>query len=179
MSHVGHRAFATLQIELYHWTIIASGIPIFIMIVFRKIINSTFKTSFDNFQNSIRAYGRPRVFATIQIELYRVADYHTKWSEIFYKDCMFENVFISLSRRILMIFKIVLRPIRPTTYQTALIHVENYHSKLSSTIYKHYMLENFFWRLLIRFQNYFCPLKKLPIYIPVCLKFSKLIVPRR
>ena len=31
-----------------------------------------------------------RNFATLQIELYRVVDYDSKWSTKFYKDCMFE-----------------------------------------------------------------------------------------
>ena len=51
-----------------------------------------FKTSFDifNFQNSIRAHVRHRAFATLQIELYRVVLYDSKWSIKFNKDCMLE-----------------------------------------------------------------------------------------
>ena len=45
--------------------------------------------SFFYFQNSIRAHVRHRAFATLQIELYRVVDYDSKWSTKFYKDVGF------------------------------------------------------------------------------------------
>ena len=53
----------------------------------------TIKTSFDkffHFQNSIRAHVGHRAFATIQIELYRVVDYDSKWSTKVYEDCMLD-----------------------------------------------------------------------------------------
>ena len=59
-----------------------------------------------------------RAFATLQIELYRVVDYDSKWSTKFYKDCMFEFFVISLLRRLMImffkIFKIVLWPMSGT-----------------------------------------------------------------
>ena len=61
------------------------------MMVCRNFFNFTFKTSYDNilnFQNSIRAHVGNRVFATLQIELYRVVDYDSKWSTKFHEDCM-------------------------------------------------------------------------------------------
>ena len=42
------------------------------------------------FQKSIRAHVRHRAFATLQIELYRVVVYDSKWSTKFHKDCMLE-----------------------------------------------------------------------------------------
>ena len=45
---------------------------------------------FFNFQNSIRPMSVHRAFATLQIELYRVVDYDSKWSTKFYEDCMLE-----------------------------------------------------------------------------------------
>ena len=38
------------------------------------------------FRNSIRAHIRHKAFATLQIELYRVVDYDSKWSTKFHKD---------------------------------------------------------------------------------------------
>ena len=49
-----------------------------------------FDIYFFNFQNSIRAHVGHRVFATLQIELYRVVEYDSKWSTKFHKDCMLE-----------------------------------------------------------------------------------------
>ena len=48
---------------------------------------------------SIKAMFNP----TLQIELYHVVHYDSKWSTKFHKDCMFEIFVISLLRR-LMIF---------------------------------------------------------------------------
>ena len=45
---------------------------------------------FLNFINGIRAHVRYRAFATLQIELYCIVDYDSKWSTKFHKDCMFE-----------------------------------------------------------------------------------------
>ena len=56
------------------------------------------------FQNSIMANVGHRAFATLQIELYRVVDYDSKWSTKFYKDCMFEFFVISLLRRLMIMF---------------------------------------------------------------------------
>ena len=58
-----------------------------------------------------------RAFATLQIELYRVVDYDSKWSTKFHKDCTLEFFEISPLRRILLIlliFKIVLGPMSGT-----------------------------------------------------------------
>ena len=44
-------------------------------------------------------------FATLQIELYCIVDYDSKWSTKFHKDCMFEIFVISLLRRFMIIFK--------------------------------------------------------------------------
>ena len=88
--------FATLQIELYRvvgydskWsTKFLKGLYV------GNFFNLSFKTSFDNifkhFQNSIRVHVRHKAFATIQVELYRVVDYNSKWSTKFHKDCMLE-----------------------------------------------------------------------------------------
>ena len=57
------------------------------------MFNFTFKTSFDislNFQNSIMAHVGHTASATLQIELYRVVQYDSKWSTKFHEDCMFE-----------------------------------------------------------------------------------------
>ena len=71
---------------------IASGSPNFIRIVCWHFLNFTFKTSYDNIFNSIngiRAHVQYRAFATLQIELYCIVDYDSKWSTKFHKDCMF------------------------------------------------------------------------------------------
>ena len=63
-----------------------------------EIFNFSFKTSFDNFinfLNSIRDHVRYIAFETLQIELYRVVDYDSKWSTKFHKDCMLE-IFLTL-----------------------------------------------------------------------------------
>ena len=72
---------------------IASDPPNFIRIVCWNFFNFTFKTSYDNifnFLNGIRAHVQYRAFATLQIELYCIVDYDSKWSTKFYKDCMCE-----------------------------------------------------------------------------------------
>ena len=56
------------------------------------------------FQNSIRANVGHITFATLQIELYHVVDYDSKWSTKFHKDCMFEFFVISLLRRLMIMF---------------------------------------------------------------------------
>ena len=65
---------------------LASGLPNFIMIVFWIFLISLLRglmISFYYFLNSIRAPVRHRAFATLQIELYRVVDYDSKWSTKF------------------------------------------------------------------------------------------------
>ena len=57
------------------------------------------------FKRSIRAHVRYRAFATLQIELYCIVDYDSKWSTKFHKDCRFEIFVISLLRRLMIIFK--------------------------------------------------------------------------
>ena len=89
---------------------IASGPPNFIIIYVGFFFNFAFKTSYDNlfiFLHCIRAHVRHIAFATLQIELYRVVDYDSKWSTNFHKDCMLEVLVISLLRRLMIIFKIV------------------------------------------------------------------------
>ena len=88
---------------------IASGRPNFIIIVCWNFFNFAFKTSYDNFfnfLNSIRAHVGYTTFATLQIELYRVVDYDSKWSTKFHNYCMLDFFLISLSRRLMIIFKI-------------------------------------------------------------------------
>ena len=92
MAHVGHRAFATLQIELYRVVDYDSKWST----KFHKedcmldfFCNFIFKMSYDNFfhfLNSIRTHVRYRAFATPQIESYRVVDYDSKWYTKFHKD---------------------------------------------------------------------------------------------
>ena len=48
-------------------------------------------TMFLILKNSIRAHVRYTAVATLQIELYRVVDYDSKWSTNTFKDCMFEK----------------------------------------------------------------------------------------
>ena len=102
-AHVGHRAFETFQIELYRVVDYDSKWPAnfheYCMLEFYFIF--TFKTSFDKFLNSIRAHVCHRAFATLQIELYRVVDYDSKWPTNFHEDCMLEILLISLLRRLL------------------------------------------------------------------------------
>ena len=89
---------------------IASGPPNFIIIYVGFFFNFAFKTSYDNlfiFLHCIRAHVRHIAFATLQIEVYRVVDYDSKWSTNFHKDCMLEVLVISLLRRLMIIFKIV------------------------------------------------------------------------
>ena len=61
--------------------------------------------SFDislNFQNSIRAHVGHTVFATLQIKLYRIVEYDSKWSTEFHEDCMLEYIYNSLLRRLFL-----------------------------------------------------------------------------
>ena len=70
-----------------------------------------------------------QAFATLQIELYRVVDYDSKWSTKFHKDCMLEIFVISLLRRLMIIFfnfEIVLGPMSDTELLQ--------HSKLNCTM---------------------------------------------
>ena len=73
---------------------VASGLPNFINIVCLNFCNKNLKMYFDiyflNFLNSIRAHVGHRDFATLQIELYRVVEYGSKWSTKYHKYCMLE-----------------------------------------------------------------------------------------
>ena len=75
---------------------IASGRPYFIMIVcwifFLIPLSRRFMIFFLYFLNSIRAHVGHTTLATLQIELYRVVDYDSKWSTKLYKDCMLEII---------------------------------------------------------------------------------------
>ena len=43
-------------------------------------------------KKSIRAHVRYRALATLQIELYSIVNYDSKWSTKFHKNCMFEFI---------------------------------------------------------------------------------------
>ena len=60
---------------------------------------------FKHLKKSIRAHVRYIAFATLQIELYSIVDYDSKWSTKFHKDCLFEIFVISLLRRLMVILK--------------------------------------------------------------------------
>ena len=106
-AHVRYRTFATLQIELYrvvHYDSKCSTkfhkdcmFEIFVISLLRRLM------IFFKIKKSIRAHVRYRAFVTLQIELYHVVHYDSKWSTKFHMDCMFEIFVISLLRR-LMIF---------------------------------------------------------------------------
>ena len=133
-AHVQYRAFATLQIELYHVVHYDSKcstifhkdcmFEIFEISLLRRLM-----IIFLIFLKSIKAHVRYRAIATLQIELYRVVDYDSKWSTKFHKDCMLEIFVISLLRRLMiifLIFKIVLGPMSDTELLQ--------HSKLNCTV---------------------------------------------
>ena len=104
----------------------------FIRIVCLNICNFTFKTSYDiffNFLNGIRAHVRYRAFATLQVELYYIVDYDSKWSTKFHKDCMFEIFVISLLRCLMINFLIFLKVLGPM-FDTEFLQ----HSKLNCTV---------------------------------------------
>ena len=69
---------------------IASGIPNFMKMYVRIFFISLLRRLLLNFQNSIRAHVRYIAFAALQIELYRVVDYDSKWSTKFHQDCMLD-----------------------------------------------------------------------------------------
>ena len=88
---VRHPAFATPQIELYHVVDYDSKWSTkFHKDCMLEFFFFTFKTSYDifNFLNGIRGHVGHTAFATLQIELYRVVDYDSKWSTKFHNDCM-------------------------------------------------------------------------------------------
>ena len=131
---------------------IASGLPNFIWIVCWTFLNFTFKMSFDiyfNFQNSIRAHVRYIAFATLQIELYRVVDYDSKWSTKFHKDCMLEIFNLSFKTyfdnfiNFLNSIRDHVRYIAFETLQIELYRVVDYDSKWSTKFHKDWMLEIF------------------------------------
>ena len=135
-AHVGNTAFATLQMELYRVVDYDSkwSTKFHNDCMLEFFFNFTFKTSYDNFfnfQNSNRVHVRHSAFATLQIELYRVVDYDSKWSTKFQKDCMLGIFIISLLRR-LLILKSNYQNVWPTAFATVhneLDHAVNYHSK--------------------------------------------------
>ena len=53
-----------------------------------------------------KAHVRYTAFATLQIELYHVVHYNSKWSTKFHMDCMLEIFVISLLRRLMIILLI-------------------------------------------------------------------------
>ena len=69
------------------------------------------------------------LFATLQIELYCIVDYDSKWSTKFHKDCMFEILVISLLRRLMIIFKHLKKVLGPMFDRELLQH-----SKLKCTV---------------------------------------------
>ena len=99
----------TLQIELYHvvhydskWSTKFHNdcmFEIFLISLLRRLM-IIFKHL-----KSIKAHVRYSAFATLQIELYCIVDYDSKWSTKFHKDCMFEIFVISLLRRLMVILK--------------------------------------------------------------------------
>ena len=114
-AHVRYIAFATLQIELYRVVDYDSKWSTkFHKDCMLEIFNLSFKTSFDNFinfLNSIRDHVRYIAFETLQIELYRVVDYASKWSTKFHKDWMLEIFKLSFKTsfdNMFNMFKIVL-----------------------------------------------------------------------
>ena len=86
---------------------IASGLPNFKGLYVGFFLISLLRRLtliFFNFLNGIRAHVRYRAFATLQIDLYRVLDYDSKWSTKFHNDCMFDILVISHLRRLMIIF---------------------------------------------------------------------------
>ena len=74
---------------------------IFVISLLRRLM-----TIVNFFKKSIKAHVRYRAFATLQIELYHVVHYDSKWSTKLQKDCMFEMFVISLLRRLMIFLKI-------------------------------------------------------------------------
>ena len=75
-----------------YWTMIVSGPLNFIGIVCWIFYYFIFKTSYEEKnQNSMRAHVWYITFAILQIKLYRVVDYDSKWSTKFHKDYMLES----------------------------------------------------------------------------------------
>ena len=56
-------------------------LEIFVIPLLRRLL------IFVNFQNSIRARVGHRAFATLQLELYHVVEYDSKWSTKFHENC--------------------------------------------------------------------------------------------
>ena len=132
---------------------IASGLPNFIRIVcgtFFLILLLRRLMIFFNFQNSIWAHVRHRAFATLQIELYRVVNYNSKWSTKFHKDCILDVFVISLLRRLLNF----VRHRAFATLQIELYRVVNYNSKWSIKFHKDCILDVFVISLLRRLLNF-------------------------
>ena len=108
-AHVGTKAFATLQIELDRVVDYDSKwftechkdcmLETMLILFLRRLM-----IMFFNFQNSIRAHVGHRAFAILQIELYRVVDYDSKWFTECHKDCMLETMLILFLRRLMIMF---------------------------------------------------------------------------
>ena len=104
----------------------------------------------------IRAHVRYGALVTLQIELYHIVHYDSKWSTKFHMDCMFEIFVISLLRR-LMIFLYFKKSIKAhvryrafATFQIELYHVVHYDSKCFTKFHKDCMFEIFVISLLRR-----------------------------
>ena len=70
--------------------------------IFRISLLRRLMIIFKHFEKSINAHVRYRAFATLQIELYHVVHYDSKWSTKFHNDCMFAIFVISLLRRFMI-----------------------------------------------------------------------------
>ena len=105
-AHVRHRAFATLKIELYRvvdydskWSTKFYKDCIFDFFIISPL--GRLMIILFNFQNSIRVHVWHTAFATLQIELYSVVNYDSRWSAKFHMDCMLDFFIISPLRRLM------------------------------------------------------------------------------
>ena len=127
---------------------IASGLPNVIRSVCWNLLNFTLRCLFIYFyifQNSIRA----QIFSTLQIELYRVVEYDSKWFTKFHKDCMLEIFVIPLLIRLFIFFNFQ-NSIRAhvghrafAALQPELYRVVEYNSKWSTKFHENCNLEFF------------------------------------
>ena len=123
---------------------------IFVIPLLRRLMIIFFKVK------SIRAHVRYKAFATLQIELYCIVDYDSKWSTKIHKDCMFEIFVISLLRRLMIIFYLK-KSIKAhvqyrvfTTLQIELYCIMNSDRNWSTKFHKDCMFEIFVISLLRR-----------------------------
>ena len=78
---------------IYVWKIIEGMVPNLsdpITCSFSDRLLRRLMIYFSNCQYSIMAHVWHRAFETLQIELYRVVDYDSKWPTKFHKECMLE-----------------------------------------------------------------------------------------